>query len=114
MILQHPVVGLRRGRLAKEVKKNTKDEKLMIQLTLLSRNVSKKSHSWGRRYYLKNIWNMAELCLFFKRPEMFCKESVLRNFTKFTGKHLCQSLFFNKVASLILLAKVKNLAVSIA
>ena len=25
---------------------------------------------------------------------------VLRNFTKFTGKHLCQSLFFNKVAGL--------------
>ena len=31
---------------------------------------------------------------------MFCKESVLRNFTKFTGKHLRQSLFFNKVAGL--------------
>ena len=27
-------------------------------------------------------------------PEVFCKKSVLRNFTKFTGKHLCQSLFF--------------------
>ena len=27
------------------------------------------------------------------------KEGVLRNFSKFTGKHLCQSLFFNKVAS---------------
>ena len=26
------------------------------------------------------------------------KNVVLRNFTKFTGKHLCQSLFFNKVA----------------
>ena len=25
---------------------------------------------------------------------------VLRNFTKFPGKHLCQSLFFNKVAGL--------------
>ena len=25
------------------------------------------------------------------------RKSVLRNFTKFTGKHLCQSLFFNKV-----------------
>ena len=25
---------------------------------------------------------------------------VLRNFTKFTGKHMCQSLFFNKVARL--------------
>ena len=34
------------------------------------------------------------------RPEVFCKKSVLRNFTKFTGKHLCQSLFFNKVAGL--------------
>ena len=26
------------------------------------------------------------------------KKSVLGNFAKFTGKHLCQSLFFNKVA----------------
>ena len=33
-------------------------------------------------------------------PEVFCKKSVLRNFTKFIGKHLCQSLFFNKVAGL--------------
>ena len=31
-------------------------------------------------------------------PEVFCKKGVLKNFTKFTGKHLCQSLFFNKVA----------------
>ena len=29
---------------------------------------------------------------------MFCKKGVLRNFTKFTGKQLWQSLFFNKVA----------------
>ena len=28
------------------------------------------------------------------------KKGVLRNFPKFTGKHLCQSLFFNKVAGL--------------
>ena len=28
--------------------------------------------------------------------EVFCKKGVYRNFTKFTGKHLCQSLFFNK------------------
>ena len=33
-------------------------------------------------------------------PEAFCKKGVLRNFTKFIGKHLCQSLFFNKVADL--------------
>ena len=29
------------------------------------------------------------------RPEVFCKKGVLRNLTKFTGKHLCQSPFFN-------------------
>ena len=33
------------------------------------------------------------------RPEVFCK-GVLRIFTKFTGKHLCQSLFLNKVTGL--------------
>ena len=27
-------------------------------------------------------------------------KGVLKSFTKFTGKHLCQSLFFNKVAGL--------------
>ena len=31
-------------------------------------------------------------------PEVIYKKGVLENFTKFTGKHLCQSLFFNKVA----------------
>ena len=30
------------------------------------------------------------------------KKSVLKNFPKFTGKHLYQSLFFNKVAGLSL------------
>ena len=30
----------------------------------------------------------------------FMKKGVFRNLPKFTGKHLCQSLFFNKVAGL--------------
>ena len=34
------------------------------------------------------------------RPKVFCKNGVSRNFTKFTGKHLCQSFFFNKVVGL--------------
>ena len=33
-------------------------------------------------------------------PEVLQKKGALRNFAKFTGKHLCQSLFFNKVAGL--------------
>ena len=32
------------------------------------------------------------------RPDVLCQKGVLRHFTKFTGKHLCQGLFFNKVA----------------
>ena len=34
------------------------------------------------------------------RSKVFCKKNVLQNFAKFTGKHLCQSFFFNKVAGL--------------
>ena len=35
------------------------------------------------------------------RPEVFCSKGVLKNFAKFTGKHLCQSLFLNEVAGLM-------------
>ena len=35
------------------------------------------------------------------RSDVFCKKSVLRNFAKFTGKHLCQGIFFNKVDTLL-------------
>ena len=40
-------------------------------------------------------------CKFQKKPlEVFFKKDVLKNFAKFTGKHLCQSLFYNKVADM--------------
>ena len=32
------------------------------------------------------------------RPGVFCKKGAVKNFTKFTVKHPCQSLFFNKVS----------------
>ena len=41
-------------------------------------------------------------------PEVFFKKGVLRIFTKFIGKHLCQRLFFNKVALLSLLIYQKR------
>ena len=40
------------------------------------------------------------------RPEVFCKKGVLRNFAKFTGKHLCQSLFYNKVVGQVFSCEV--------
>ena len=38
------------------------------------------------------------MCYRSSRPEVFCKKVVLKNFGKFTGKRLCQSLYFDKVA----------------
>ena len=36
------------------------------------------------------------------------KKGALRIFEKFTGKHLCQSLFFNKVAGKVIFQKLKE------
>ena len=36
---------------------------------------------------------------------MLCKKGVLKNFAKFTGKHLCQNLFFKKRLKNLLLKK---------
>ena len=46
--------------------------------------------------YKTSLWNETVRQI----TEVFCKKGVLRNFTKFTWKHLCWSLFFNKVADL--------------
>ena len=35
------------------------------------------------------------------RPVVFCKKCVLKNFAKFTGKHLWQSFSFNKFAGVM-------------
>ena len=36
------------------------------------------------------------------------KKGVLRNFVQFTGKHQCQTLFFNKVAGLSPVTLIKK------
>ena len=46
-----------------------------------------------------------------KQPlEVLRKKGVLRNSAKSTGKHLCQSLFFNKVAGACNFIKKETLA----
>ena len=45
------------------------------------------------RLHEKNVKNNKT-----SRRRCSVRKVFLRNFTKFTGKHLCQSLFFNKVA----------------
>ena len=61
----------------------------------------------GGRYYLvgnapPHLTYMIIVTKLFRSSQLRCfmKKSVLRIFAKFTGKHLYQSLFFNKVADL--------------
>ena len=43
-------------------------------------------------YSYENFWHRSFIFTVSgsSRPEVFCKKGVFRNFTKFTGKHLCQ------------------------
>ena len=44
------------------------------------------------------------------RPKVFCEKGVLKNFAKFTGKHLFQGLVFNKVPKTCNIIKKEALA----
>ena len=58
-------------------------------------------HSPQTTFHRRIIYNFVWIYLSrSSRPDVFCKKGVLRNIAKLTGKHLCQSLFFNKVAGL--------------
>ena len=64
-----------------------------------SKVVSYVHYSNKRRFeqiHKTSLWNETVRQI----TEMFCKKGAPRNFTKFTWKHLCWSLFFNKIAGL--------------
>ena len=66
-----------------------------------------------KRFHNKEIKSFAACVLSAlcrnSRPEVSSEKGVLRNFAKFTGKHLCQSFFFNYVAGLRRLARPSRL-----
>ena len=49
---------------------------------------------------LLTLWIILFTLFRSSRPEVFCKKGIFKNFAKFTGKHLCQSIFLKKVATL--------------
>ena len=57
-------------------------------------------------HHLRISWlskkKLLVICHSYRSKHQRCsiKKSILKSFTKFTGKHSCQSLFLNKVASL--------------
>ena len=78
----------------------------LLNKFFISNGRSIVGHLRGHPLFLwtNNIFQIHTSTIFYKyrssRPEVFRKKSVLWNFTKFTGKHLCLSVFFNKVAGL--------------
>ena len=58
-----------------------------------------KSEDWSKNVVNWHPENQVMMCKLSmpkekQPPEVFCKKYGLKNFAKFTGKHLCQSLFF--------------------
>ena len=58
-------------------------------------------HSPQKTFHRTIIYNFVWIYLSrSSRPDVFCKKGDLKNVAKLTGKHLCQSIFFNKVGGL--------------
>ena len=55
---------------------------------------------WWHGKWLRYSTSILFTCLRSSHQKCSLRKGVLRNFAKFTGKHLCQSLFLNKVAGL--------------
>ena len=57
-------------------------------------------YAWRKSQYL--FYDQRKCTLIFRSSHWrsSVKKDVLQNFAKFTGKHLCQSLFFDKFAGL--------------
>ena len=54
------------------------------------------NYTWSvLKYFVSFIdWEKTLLLWLSSPPEVFCEKDALTNFAKFTGEHLCQSLFF--------------------
>ena len=72
----------------KPVKNISKNLQSFLEISLMQKKMSAK---------LNKIELSEEFMVMGKEeqpPEVFCKKGGLRNFAEFTGKHMCQSLFF--------------------
>ena len=69
----------------------------MDTLTLVRNRLEKQNTRFREAFPIEK-----RVAIGFRSSHQRCsmKKVVVRNFTKFTGKHMRQSLFFNKVAGL--------------
>ena len=62
-----------------------------VNFAKFSRTSFFKEHLFSQNNFSGCSWKSKSRS---SKPEAFCKKGVLRNFSKFTGNSLCQSLFF--------------------
>ena len=72
----------------------------MQTLCQITYNLSKIRKKYLSRSSVSVKLQVFILTLRSSRSDVFCKKGVLRSFSKFKGKHLCQRLFLNKVRGL--------------
>ena len=78
----------------------TQDKKRRLRCLLVRVKARRRVSMMGKARNLadsENSWSKYYISI---REDVFCKQGVLKNFAEFLGKHLSQSLFFNKVAGL--------------
>ena len=98
--------SLHKGRqTSKELKRNMNDGTVIFLTCLLI--VLIKHHCFWKNVFtilfeiMKTIQTRTVLTLYISSHQMYSvRKGVLKNFAKFTGIHLCQRLFFYKVAGL--------------
>ena len=73
---------------------------LIIQTPIDCKNLPRKEHIWQFADITPGRYNGLSKDVEAATRGVLQKKGVLKNFAEFTGKQLCQSLFFNKVAGL--------------
>ena len=97
VVKRKPVVGYdsRRGQVCNLIKKEALAQVLSCEFCEIFKNT----------FFTEHLWTTASMTLKYEiliarssHQRCFIKKGIIKNFTKFTGKHLCQSPFFDKVS----------------
>ena len=76
------------------------DSKNRLLLTLKSDDLVKTILDGDKKFGNDSKFKILTATIRSSHQRCSMKKGVLRNFAKFTGKHLCQSLIFNDIAGL--------------
>ena len=93
IFLRTPFLQNTSGRLL--LKNNYQTFKNLFQIFLIYEFPFRKT---GESFIISLFFVSVEKKYRSSRSEVFCLKDILKHFAKFTGKHLCKSLFLSKVA----------------